>query len=58
MLYLSQKKALILHTTKLAVTQMIMLVFVGVKSIVGKGENAGYQHFLFFHTLLSNCPVS
>ena len=27
---------------------MIEFVFDGVENIVGKGENAGYQHFLLF----------
>ena len=25
-----------------------------IENIVGKGENAGYQHFLFFPTMFSN----
>ena len=25
----------------------------GFENVVGKGENAGYQHFLFFPTMLS-----
>ena len=33
---------------KLNVAQMMISVFDKVKNIVGKGENAGYQHFLLF----------
>ena len=28
-----------------------------VENMVGRGENAGYQHFLLFHTLFSKGPV-
>ena len=27
---------------------MMIFVFDGIENIVGKGENAGYQHFLLF----------
>ena len=30
------------------VTQNIKVVFHGIENIVGKEENAGYQHFLLF----------
>ena len=30
------------------ITKMMILVLGTVENIVGKGENAGYQHFLFF----------
>ena len=33
---------------KLNVAKRIISVFDGVENIVGKGENAGYQHFLLF----------
>ena len=33
---------------KLKVVQMTRFVFYMVENIVGKGENAGYQHFLLF----------
>ena len=33
---------------KINVTKMIISVFDRVENIVGKGENAGYQHFLLF----------
>ena len=33
---------------KINVTRMIISVYVRVENIVGKGENAGYQHFLLF----------
>ena len=32
---------------KISVAQMIISVFDRLENIVGKGENAGYQHFLF-----------
>ena len=34
--------------TDLLVAQMMIYVFDRVENIVGKGENAGYQHFLLF----------
>ena len=33
---------------KINVAQMMISVFDRVANIVGKGENAGYQHFLLF----------
>ena len=33
---------------KIKVAQMMISVFDRVDNIVGKGENAGYQHFLHF----------
>ena len=33
---------------KIKVLKMIIFVFDRVENIVGKGENAGYQHFLLF----------
>ena len=33
---------------KIEVTQMMISFFDRVENIVGKGENAGYQHFLLF----------
>ena len=33
---------------KINLAQMMISVFDRVGNIVGKGENAGYQHFLFF----------
>ena len=33
---------------KIIVTQKFNFVFGRVENIVGKGENAGYQHFLLF----------
>ena len=32
---------------------MMIPVFDRVENIVGKGENAGYQHFLLFPTMFS-----
>ena len=36
---------------KFNVTKIMIYVFNMVKNIVGKGQNAGYQHFLFFPTI-------
>ena len=33
---------------KVNVTQKLKFDFQGVENIVGKGENAGYQHFLLY----------
>ena len=33
---------------KMNVAEMMIYVFDRVENIVGKGENAGYQHFLLF----------
>ena len=33
---------------KIKVLKMMIFVFDRVENIVGKGENAGYQHFLLF----------
>ena len=33
---------------KVEIAKMMIFVFDGVENIVGKGENAGYQHFLPF----------
>ena len=33
---------------KLSITQTIKVVFHRIENIVGKEENAGYQHFLLF----------
>ena len=33
---------------KINVAQMMIPVLDSVENIVGKGENAGYQHFLLF----------
>ena len=33
---------------KINVTQMFRFVFEKLENIVGKGENAGYKHFLLF----------
>ena len=41
-------KALILQTTNQIFTQNIKVVFHRIENIVGKEENAGYQHFLPF----------
>ena len=42
----SKLKAFADDTIKVA--KIMIFVFDGVENIVGKGENAGYQHFLLF----------
>ena len=36
---------------KLNVSDMVISVFDRIENIVGKGENAGFQHFIFFSTM-------
>ena len=38
---------------KINVTRKLKFNFGRVENIVGKGENAGYQHFLLFPTMFS-----
>ena len=33
---------------KINVTKKLQFIFGSIENIVGKGENAGYQHFLLF----------
>ena len=40
-----------LADNKSYVAEMMIYVFVRIVNIVGKGENAGYQHFLFSHNV-------
>ena len=37
-----------MQMTKIKVTEKLKFVLERVENIVGKGENAGYQHFLLF----------
>ena len=39
---------------KINVTEKLKFVFGRVENIVGKGENAGYQHFLLFPQSFKN----
>ena len=39
------------------VTEKLKFVLERVKDIVEKGENAGYQHFLLFPTMVLKCFV-
>ena len=39
---------------KLNFVKMTISLFYGVENIVGKGENAGYQHFLLFPQCFPN----
>ena len=50
-LTLDQFKALV--DDKLNVTKLTMPVYDSRENTVGKGKNAGYQHFLFFFTIHS-----
>ena len=36
--------------------KICVLFLGGVENILGKGENAGYQHFLLFQKKFSKCP--
>ena len=42
----SKLKAYVIHTIK--ITQKLIFVLGKIENIEGKGENAGYQHFLLF----------
>ena len=55
-LALSKLKASTDKNSKVA--QMMKFVSDGIESIVGKGENAGYQHFLLFLQSFQNAPLS
>ena len=44
----NQSKSKEIAGDNLNVVQITITVFNGVENIVGKGENAGYQHFLLF----------
>ena len=44
--------------TKLALLRYFNLFFERVENIVGKGENAGYQHFLLFPQRFRNASFS
>ena len=52
---LNQLKLKAFAEDKINVTQESKLVLGRVENIVGKGENAGYQHFLLFPTMFSKC---
>ena len=43
---------------KIILTQKLKFLFGRVENIVGKGENAGDQHFLLFPTLFSKAFFS
>ena len=45
---LDKTKSKAFADNKINVAQMMISVFDKVENIVGKGENAGYQHFLLF----------
>ena len=42
-----------LADNKIDVTEILKFLVGRVENIVGKGENAGYQHFLLFSTVFS-----
>ena len=58
MLLLSKLKGF--EDDKLNVVQMMISVCDRLENIVGKGENAGYQHFLLFPKCFQkpSCPGS
>ena len=43
---------------KFNVAQMMISLFDSLENIVGKGENAGYQHFLLFPQCFQKLSVS
>ena len=43
---------------KLDVAKLMTCIFDGVENIVGQGENAGYQHFLFFQQYFQKASFS
>ena len=45
---LDMTKLKVFADDKINVAKMMISVFARVENIVGKGENAGYQHFLLF----------
>ena len=45
-----------LADNKINVTQKLIFAFGWVENIVGKGENAGYQHFLLFTQCFPHNP--
>ena len=45
---LDQTKSKALADDNFKVAEMLTFVFDGIENIVGKGKNAGYQHFLLF----------
>ena len=46
--FLDWSKLKALADDKINVTEKLKFVLGRVENILGKGENAGYQHFLFF----------
>ena len=40
---------------KFGVAEIMEFVFGRLENVVGKGDNAGYQHFLLFSTIFSKC---
>ena len=48
-----------MQNTKKNVTERLIFYFGGqIENIVGKGENAGYQHFLLFPQCFQKVPLS
>ena len=47
-MYLEWSKLKTFADDKMSVAQKLKFVYGKVENIVGKGENAGYQHFLLF----------
>ena len=55
-LYLSKLKAF--ADVKINVREKLEFVLGSMENIVGKGENAGYQHFLLFPQCFRKAPLS
>ena len=55
---LDWSKLIALADNKLNVTEKLQFVLGRVENIAGKGENAGYQHFLLFPQCFQKCPFS
>ena len=52
-----QSKLKAFADSKINVTQKFKFVLGRVENIMGKGENAGYQHFLLIPPAFSPCPT-
>ena len=50
---LASTKLKVFAEEKLSLAKMMIPAFDGIENVVGKGENAMYQHFLLFPTMIS-----
>ena len=53
-MYLEWSKLKTFADDKMSVAQKLKFVYGKVENIVGKGENAGYQHFLLFSNIFGS----